>query len=64
MERSGLGDDTYFPEAMHSVTPNPSTAAREEAEQVMFGTLDNLFANTNVKPKDIAMHSCCELQLV
>ncbi|KAK9988059.1 hypothetical protein SO802_028298 [Lithocarpus litseifolius] len=27
--------------------------AREEAEQVMFGALDNLFANTNVKAKDI-----------
>ncbi|CAA2955056.1 3-ketoacyl-CoA synthase 4-like [Olea europaea var. sylvestris] len=56
LERSGLGDETYVPEAMHSVPPRPSMqAAREEAEQVMFGALDNLFANTNVKPKNIGI---------
>ncbi|XP_022852962.1 3-ketoacyl-CoA synthase 4-like [Olea europaea var. sylvestris] len=56
LERSGLGDETYVPEAMHSVPPKPSMqAAREEAEQVMFGALDNLFANTKVKPKDIGI---------
>ncbi|CAI9786584.1 unnamed protein product [Fraxinus pennsylvanica] len=56
LERSGLGDETYVPEAMHSLPPRPSMqAAREEAEQVMFGALDNLFANTNVKPKDIGI---------
>ena len=27
--------------------------AQKEAEQVMFGALDNLFANTNVNPKNI-----------
>jgi 3-ketoacyl-CoA synthase len=56
MERSGLGEETYVPEAMHHIPPTPSmTSAREEAEQVMFGALDNLFANTNVKPKDIGV---------
>ncbi|CAH9080980.1 unnamed protein product [Cuscuta epithymum] len=56
LERSGLGDETYFPEAMHCVPPQPSMlAAREEAEQVMFGSLDNLFANTCLKPKDIGI---------
>ncbi|KAK6115338.1 hypothetical protein DH2020_007607 [Rehmannia glutinosa] len=56
LERSGLGDETYVPEAMHSIPPQPSMrAAREEAEQVMFGALDNLFANTNVKPKEIGV---------
>lgn len=56
LERSGLGDETYVPEAMHFVPPRPSMrAAREEAEQVMFGALDNLFANTSVKPKDIGI---------
>lgn len=56
LERSGLGEETYVPEAMHFVPPTPSmAAAREEAEQVMFGALDNLFANTNVKPKDIGI---------
>ncbi|KAI3441295.1 3-ketoacyl-CoA synthase [Psidium guajava] len=56
LERSGLGEETYVPEAMHYLPPRPSmAAAREEAEQVMFGALDNLFANTNVKPKDIGI---------
>ncbi|KAL0351866.1 UNVERIFIED_CONTAM: 3-ketoacyl-CoA synthase 4 [Sesamum calycinum] len=56
LERSGLGDETYVPEAMHFIPPRPSMqAAREEAEQVMFGALDNLFANTNVKPKEIGV---------
>ncbi|XP_019074548.1 3-ketoacyl-CoA synthase 4 isoform X3 [Vitis vinifera] len=56
LERSGLGEETYVPEAMHYIPPQPSmAAAREEAEQVMFGSLDKLFANTNVKPKDIGI---------
>lgn len=56
LERSGLGEETYFPEAMHVIPPKPSmAAAREEAEQVMFGALDNLFSNTNVNPKDIGI---------
>ncbi|KHN20977.1 3-ketoacyl-CoA synthase 4 [Glycine soja] len=29
--------------------------ARAEAEQVMFGALDNLFQSTNIKPKDIGI---------
>ncbi|MFS7952140.1 putative very-long-chain 3-oxoacyl-CoA synthase [Helianthus anomalus] len=56
LERSGLGEETYVPEAMHSIPPRPSmAAAREEAEQVMFGALNNLFAVTGVKPKDIGI---------
>lgn len=56
LERSGLGDETYVPEAMHAIPPQPSIqAAREEAEQVMFGALDKLFANTSVKPKEIGV---------
>ncbi|KAK4758504.1 hypothetical protein SAY87_019805 [Trapa incisa] len=56
LERSGLGEETYVPEAMHHIPPRPSmAAAREEAEQVMFGALDNLFANTRIKPKDIGI---------
>ncbi|MCD9560916.1 Protein Nef [Datura stramonium] len=56
LERSGLGEETYLPEALHDVPPRPSMAtAREEAEQVMFGALDNLFNNTNIKPKDIGI---------
>ncbi|MBA0766410.1 hypothetical protein Gotri_015456 [Gossypium trilobum] len=56
LERSGLGEETCVPEAMHYLPPRPSmAAAREEAEQVMFGALDKLFANTNVKPRDIGI---------
>ncbi|KAF8104197.1 hypothetical protein N665_0176s0012 [Sinapis alba] len=56
LQRSGLGEDTYVPEAMHHVPPRISmAAAREEAEQVMFGALDNLFANANVNPKDVGI---------
>ncbi|CAO2816000.1 unnamed protein product [Amaranthus hypochondriacus] len=56
LERSGLGEDTYLPEAVLRVPPNPCMAeARKEAEMVMFGALDELFAKTNVKPKDIGI---------
>ncbi|PRQ23897.1 putative very-long-chain 3-oxoacyl-CoA synthase [Rosa chinensis] len=56
LEQSGLGEETYLPEAMHSILSRLSmAAAREEAEQVIFGALDNLFANTNVNPKDIGI---------
>ncbi|XP_059638061.1 3-ketoacyl-CoA synthase 4 [Cornus florida] len=56
LERSGLGEETYVPEAMHYIPPRPSmAAAREEAEQVMYGALDILFRNTRVKAKDIGI---------
>ncbi|PKU72330.1 3-ketoacyl-CoA synthase 11-like [Dendrobium catenatum] len=56
LERSGLGETTYLPEAVMNVPPNPSMAeARKEAETVMFGALDELFAKTNLKPKDVGI---------
>ncbi|KAJ7966756.1 3-ketoacyl-CoA synthase [Quillaja saponaria] len=56
LTRSGLGEETYVPAAMHEIPPRPTmVAAREEAEQVMFGALDKLFCNTNVNPKDIGI---------
>ncbi|XP_042428644.1 3-ketoacyl-CoA synthase 4-like [Zingiber officinale] len=56
LERSGLGQETYLPAALHDLPPRPSMAtAREEAEQVMFGALDNLFKSTGVKPKDVGI---------
>ncbi|KAH9319203.1 hypothetical protein KI387_020972 [Taxus chinensis] len=56
LERSGLGENTYVPSAMHCLPPQPSmAAAREEAEQVMYGALDNLFQKTGLKPKDIGI---------
>ncbi|XP_020105549.1 3-ketoacyl-CoA synthase 4 [Ananas comosus] len=56
LERSGLGEETYVPAAMHCVPPRPSMAnARAEAEQVMFGALDSLFRATGIKPKDVGV---------
>ncbi|MQM21240.1 hypothetical protein Taro_054274 [Colocasia esculenta] len=56
LERSGLGQDTYFPEAVLRVPPNPCMAeARKEAEMVMFGAIDDLLKKTGVKAKDIGI---------
>ncbi|KAJ8458492.1 hypothetical protein OPV22_031418 [Ensete ventricosum] len=56
LERSGLGQETYLPSALHYLPPRLSMAsAREEAEEVMFGALNALFRNTGVKPKDIGI---------
>ena len=56
LERSGLGEETVVSEAMHSIPPKPSMkAAREEAEQVLFGSLENLFTQTGIKPKEIGI---------
>ncbi|KAJ4958732.1 hypothetical protein NE237_025843 [Protea cynaroides] len=56
LERSGLGESTYLPPAVLRVPPNPCMAeARKEAETVMFGALDELFAKTKLKPKDVGI---------
>lgn len=56
VERAGLGQETYFPEALIQVPPNPCMAeARKEAEMVMFGAIDELLAKTKVNPKDIGI---------
>ncbi|EOA17814.1 hypothetical protein CARUB_v10006212mg [Capsella rubella] len=54
--RSGLGEETYLPESIHCVPPRPTmAAAREEAEQVIFGAIDNLFDNTKINPREIGV---------
>ncbi|KAG4932963.1 hypothetical protein AAZX31_17G115400 [Glycine max] len=56
LERSGLGENTYLPEAVLNIPPNPSMKeARKEAETVMFGAIDELLAKTAVKPKYIGI---------
>ncbi|CAI9286756.1 unnamed protein product [Lactuca saligna] len=56
LERSGLGEETYLPAALHAIPAVPSMAtAREEAEEVMFGALDNLFNSTKINPKNIGI---------
>ncbi|XP_039061357.1 3-ketoacyl-CoA synthase 1-like [Hibiscus syriacus] len=54
--RSGLGDETYFPRGITSTPPNLCMEeARAEAEAVMFGAIDELFAKTGVNPRDIGI---------
>ena len=56
LERSGLGDSTYLPEAVLNIPPNLSMKeAIKEAEDVMYGAIDELFAKTAVKTKDIGI---------
>ncbi|KAF7837958.1 3-ketoacyl-CoA synthase 11 [Senna tora] len=56
LERSGLGQKTYLPPAVLRVPPNPNMAeARKEAEEVMFGAIDEVLEKTGVKAKDIGI---------
>ncbi|KAJ0697682.1 putative very-long-chain 3-oxoacyl-CoA synthase [Helianthus annuus] len=56
LERSGLGEETYLPAALHAIPAEPSmVTAREEAELVMFGAIDDLLKSTKVNPKDIGI---------
>jgi len=54
LDKSGIGDDSYFPRGMHVNPPqNTLPFAREEAEIVMFGVLNDLFSSNNLNPKDV-----------
>ncbi|KAI0524893.1 hypothetical protein KFK09_004283 [Dendrobium nobile] len=56
IERSGLGQSTYFPESNVRIPANPCMMeARKEAQAVMFGAIDELLAKTGVKAKDIGI---------
>ncbi|KAF6161783.1 hypothetical protein GIB67_008544 [Kingdonia uniflora] len=56
LEKSGLGQSTYFPEAMWGLPPNPCMAlAMTEIETVFFGAIDELLAKTGVKGSDIGI---------
>ncbi|KAJ0254428.1 hypothetical protein HA466_0109170 [Hirschfeldia incana] len=56
LERSGLGDETYVPEAILNVPPlQTMAAAREETETIIFDAIDNLLANTKVNTRDIGI---------
>lgn len=56
LERSGLGQGTYFPAAVLNSPPNPCMAeARREAEAVMFGAIDALLHKTGVRARDIGV---------
>ncbi|CAM8876532.1 unnamed protein product [Rhodiola kirilowii] len=54
LERSGLGEETCLPPAIHYIPPNPTMeSARAEAELVIFTAIDSLFEKTGLRPKDI-----------
>ncbi|XP_059664409.1 3-ketoacyl-CoA synthase 20-like [Cornus florida] len=67
LERSGLGDSTYLPEAYMRDPPNICLEeARREAEMVMFGAIDELLVKTRVKCMDIGILvvNCCIFNVV
>lgn len=67
MERSGLGQSTYLPKAFKCDPPNTCLEeARKETETVMFGAVDELFAKTGLKGKDIGIVivNCCIFNVV
>ncbi|XP_062212468.1 3-ketoacyl-CoA synthase 6-like [Phragmites australis] len=54
LERSGLSEETCVPDAYHYMPPDRSLkASREETELVIFSAIDDVFARTSVKPKEI-----------
>ncbi|KAK4346800.1 hypothetical protein RND71_033139 [Anisodus tanguticus] len=54
LERSGLGEETCLPPAIHYIPPTPTMeTARNEAEVVIFYVIDDLMKKTGLKPKDI-----------
>lgn len=54
LERSGLGEETCLPPAIHYIPPNPTMeSARAEAELVIFSAIDSLIQKTGLKPKDV-----------
>nr|AAC49186.1 beta-ketoacyl-CoA synthase [Simmondsia chinensis] len=56
LERAGMGRETYVPKSVTKVPPEPSiAAARAEAEEVMYGAIDEVLEKTGVKPKQIGI---------
>ncbi|GLJ17888.1 hypothetical protein SUGI_0313180 [Cryptomeria japonica] len=52
--KSGIGEETYFPPFFFKEDPVETLeAAREEAEIVIFGAVDEVFENTGLRGKDI-----------
>ncbi|KAJ8627147.1 hypothetical protein MRB53_020454 [Persea americana] len=52
LERSGLGQLRYLPDALRNIPPNPCMVeAGKEAEAVVFSAVDQPLAKTGVEPK-------------
>ncbi|CAL5052297.1 unnamed protein product [Urochloa decumbens] len=60
-ENSGIGDKSYLPPNSHYIPPsNTLSDSRNEAEQVIFSSIGDLFAKTGISPKaiDILVTNC------
>eukprot|EP01025_Chloroclados_australasicus_P032699 TRINITY_DN3313_c1_g1_i1.p1 TRINITY_DN3313_c1_g1~~TRINITY_DN3313_c1_g1_i1.p1 ORF type:complete len:510 (-),score=43.66 TRINITY_DN3313_c1_g1_i1:328-1857(-) len=56
LTRSGLGQHTYVPKGLHVLPPEITMQnAREEAEDVLYNSVDEALRRTNLKPKDIGI---------
>ncbi|CAM0952503.1 unnamed protein product [Alopecurus aequalis] len=54
IQSSGMGNETYFPPALHYLPPASTHAhAVEEARMLFFPALDDLFAKTRVPPSAV-----------
>ncbi|GMH27506.1 hypothetical protein Nepgr_029349 [Nepenthes gracilis] len=54
LERSGLGEETCLPPAVHYIPPNPTLDdGYAEAQTTIFATMDSLLKKTGLRPKDI-----------
>ncbi|KAF7837391.1 3-ketoacyl-CoA synthase 20-like [Senna tora] len=54
VDRSGLGPNTYVPEALLEIPPNLALIeARKETQTVFFGAIDELLEKTGVDARDI-----------
>lgn len=67
LERSGLGESTYLPEALLRQPPNPCLEEEvKEAEAAMFGAVDEVLAKTGVRGDEIGVLvvNCCIFTVV
>ncbi|XP_030456613.1 3-ketoacyl-CoA synthase 20-like [Syzygium oleosum] len=67
LERSGLGESTYLPEALLRQPPNPCLEESvKEAEAAMFGAVDEVLAKTGVRGDEIGVLvvNCCIFNVV
>ena len=54
LSKSGLSEETCFPMGLHKDPPiSTMTLARQEAEEVIFSVVENLFERTGLRPRDI-----------
>ncbi|GAB4835792.1 hypothetical protein Ancab_000708 [Ancistrocladus abbreviatus] len=61
VERSGIGNETYFPLGVQKIPPDQSiSSAMEEAQLVLFSIVQTLLTKHNVNPKsiDILITNC------